>query len=114
MSRLVRQQEPDRATHEQRTVRVGGYHSELFDVDHARTAALALKWRIGMGEDVAQSQRQAKAQQAKLSGVAVDQVIDERIEWMKTKVRKSSVSRWMTALSSATTTRRRPIVGPWQ
>jgi integrase len=79
----------DRNTHEQRTVRVGSYHPELFDVDHARTAALALKWRIGMGEDVAQSQRQAKAQQAKLSGVAVDQVIDERIEWMKTKVRKS-------------------------
>ena len=79
----------DRNTHEQRTVRVGGYHPELFDVDHARTAALALKWRVSMGEDVAQTARLDKAQQAKLSGVSVDQVIDERIEWMKTPVRKS-------------------------
>jgi integrase len=79
----------DRNTHEQRTVRVGGYHPELFDVDHARTAVAALRWRIGNGEDVAQSQRQAKAQQAKLSGVTVDQVIDERIEWMKNPVRKN-------------------------
>ena len=79
----------DRNTHEQRTVRVGGYHPELFDVDHARTEAMALKWRVGRGEDVAQTARQAKQVQAKLSGVAVDQVIDERIEWMKTPVRKS-------------------------
>jgi hypothetical protein len=79
----------DRNTQKRSSVAVGVYHPELFNVDHARTAAMALKWRIGNGEDVAQSQRLTKQVQAKLSGVSVDQVIDERIEWMKTKVRKN-------------------------
>jgi hypothetical protein len=39
--------------------------------------------------DVAQFQRQTKALQAKLSGVTVDQIIDERIEWMRTPVKKA-------------------------
>jgi integrase len=79
----------DRNTHKRSSVAVGVYHPELFTADNARTAAMALRWRIGNGEDVAQSQRQAKALQAKLSGVTVDQIIDERIEWMKTPVRKA-------------------------
>jgi integrase len=75
--------------HERRMVRLGVYHAELFNVVHARTEAMHLKARIGRGEDVAQAKRQAKAQQAKLSGVTVDQIIDERIAWMSTLVRKA-------------------------
>ena len=79
----------DRNTHEQRTVRVGGYHPTEFTVDHARTAVAALRWRIGNGEDVAQTARQAKAQQAVLSGKTVDQIITERVTWMSTLVKKA-------------------------
>ena len=79
----------DRNTHKRNSISVGLYHPELFDVERARIAAMALKWRIGNGEDVAQSRRQAKALQAKLSGVTVDQIIDERIEWMSTLVKKA-------------------------
>ncbi len=79
----------DHRTHKRCTVAVGGYHPELFNVEHARTAVAALRWRIGNGEDVAQSQRQAKALQAKRSGVTVDQIIAERIEWMSTPVKKA-------------------------
>jgi hypothetical protein len=79
----------DPNTHKRNSIKVGIYHPELFTIEMARTAAHALRFRIGNGEDVAQTARQAKARQAKLSGVTVDQVIDERIEWMKTPVRKA-------------------------
>jgi integrase len=79
----------DPNTHKRSSIKVGIYHPELFTIEMARTAAHALRFRIGNGEDVAQTARQAKARQAKLSGVTVDQVIDERIEWMKTPVRKA-------------------------
>lgn len=69
----------NRNTHERGSVMIG----------LARIEAMALKARIGRGEDVAQTARQAKQLQAKLSGVTVDQVIDERIEWMKTLVKKA-------------------------
>ena len=75
--------------HERRMVTLGLYHADKFNVDHARLAAMALKFRIGHGEDVAQTNRQTKALQAKLSGITIDQVIDERISWMSQKVRKS-------------------------
>jgi integrase len=79
----------DRNTHKRCSVRVGSYHAELFDVDHARTAVAALRWRIGNGADVAGERRQAMAQQAKLSGKTVDQIITERVTWMSTLVKKA-------------------------
>jgi integrase len=79
----------DRNTHQRGAIKVGVYHRELFDVERARTEALSLKWRVGMGEDVAQAQRQAKQQQAKLSGKTVNEVITERVKWMSTLVKKA-------------------------
>jgi integrase len=79
----------NRASHSRSTIKVGVYHPELFTVDHARTAALALKWRIASGEDVAQSRRLAKALQAKLSGTTVGQLIDGYVEYMKQPERKA-------------------------
>jgi integrase len=46
-----------------------------------------LRARIGNGENVIETLRQQKATAAK-RGVTVDQVIAERVEWMKTKVQK--------------------------
>jgi integrase len=79
----------DSNMHTRRMVKLGVYHAELFNVDHARIEAMALKFRIGRGEDVAQTKRQTKTLQAKLSGVTVDQIIDERIAWMSTLVKKA-------------------------
>jgi integrase len=76
----------DRATRKQRSKWLGVYGPD-FRVENARTAVYALKTRIGNGENVAESLRQQKAQAAKL-GVTVDQVIAERVEWMKTPVLK--------------------------
>lgn len=77
------------ATHKRSSMKIGVYHPEKFNVQNARIAAMALKWRIGNGEDVAQTARQAKRLQAKLPGITVNQVIDERIAWMKNSVRKA-------------------------
>jgi integrase len=79
----------DAATRKRSSIKIGVYHREMFNVEHARIEAMALKFRIGRGEDIAQTARQAKARQAKLSGVTVDQVIEERIAWMQTPVRKA-------------------------
>jgi hypothetical protein len=79
----------DPNTHQRQTIWLGVYHADTFSVDHARVEAMHLKARIGRGEDVAQAQRQSKTLQAKLSGVTVDQVIEERITWMQTPVRKA-------------------------
>jgi integrase len=76
------------ATQKRSSVRIGVYHRELFTIEHARIEAMALKYRIGRGEDIAQTARQAKTRQVKLSGVTVDQVIDQYIAWMQTPVRK--------------------------
>jgi integrase len=76
----------DRATRKQRSKWLGVYGPN-FRVENARTAVYALKTRIGNGENVAESLRQQKAHAAKL-GVTVDQVIAERVEWMKTPVLK--------------------------
>ncbi|WOH60924.1 integrase family protein [Bradyrhizobium sp. BWC-3-1] len=70
------------------TIKVGIYHPELFTIEMARIEAMKLKWRIGNGEDVLQAARQAKQLQAKLSGVSVNQVIDERIAWISQLVPK--------------------------
>lgn len=76
------------ATQTRSSVRIGVYHRELFTIDHARIEAMATKYRIGRGEDIAQTARQAKARRSKLSGVTVDQVIEEYVAWMQTPVRK--------------------------
>jgi len=70
------------------SIKVGVYHPEKFNVQNARIAAMALKWRVGSGEDIAAVARQAKARRAKLSGVTVDQIIDEYVAWMQAPVRK--------------------------
>jgi integrase len=77
----------DRTTGRQRSKWLGVYNPETFAVEHARTEVYALKTRIGNGVNVADSLRQQKAQKAKL-GRTVDEIIEERIEWMKTPVRK--------------------------
>ncbi|MCK1638946.1 tyrosine-type recombinase/integrase [Bradyrhizobium sp. 157] len=77
----------DRATGKQCSKWLGVYNPETFAVEHARTEVYALKTRIGNGENVAESLRQQKAQKAK-RGKTVDEIIEERIEWMKTPVRK--------------------------
>ncbi|MET4016067.1 integrase family protein [Bradyrhizobium sp. S3.2.12] len=75
-------------THKRCSVQIGVYDREKFTVDRARTLASALRYRIGSGEDIAASARHAKARRAKLSGVTVDQIIDEYVAWMQTPVRK--------------------------
>jgi integrase len=77
----------DRTTGKQRSKWLGVYNPETFAVEQARTEVYALKTRIGNGENVAESLRQQKAQKAK-QGKTVDEIIEERIEWMKTPVRK--------------------------
>ncbi|WP_454616511.1 tyrosine-type recombinase/integrase [Bradyrhizobium cenepequi] len=77
----------DRSTGKQRSTSLGVYNRETFTVEQARTAVYALKTRMGNGENVAESLRQRKAQTAK-RGKTVDEIIEERIEWMKTPVRK--------------------------
>ncbi|MBR1227027.1 integrase family protein [Bradyrhizobium sp. AUGA SZCCT0176] len=70
------------------SIKVGIFHRELFGVDKARIMAMALRARIGNGEDIAAAQRQAKARRAKLSGTTVDEVIDQYIAWIRTPLRK--------------------------
>ena len=77
----------DPATGKQRPKWLGVYNPETFKVEHARTEVYALKTRLGKGENIAESFRRQKAQAAK-RGVTVDQVIAERVEWMKTPVLK--------------------------
>jgi len=78
----------DRALNKRVTVRIGNYHPVHLTIEDARTIAFDLKGRVGKGEDVAQTARRAKAQQARLSGKTVNEIIDEYVEWMKEPVRK--------------------------
>ncbi|TYO61175.1 tyrosine-type recombinase/integrase, partial [Bradyrhizobium hipponense] len=55
--------------------------------EQARTEVYALKTRIGNGENIAESLRQQKAHRAK-QGKTVSEIIEERIEWMKSPVKK--------------------------
>jgi integrase len=77
----------DRATGKQRCKWLGVYNPATFTVEHARTEVYALRTRIGNGENVAETLRMQKLDAAK-RGVTIDQVIAERVEWMKTPVRK--------------------------
>jgi hypothetical protein len=75
----------DRQTGKQRTGWLGTYNSETFTVEDARSKVYGLK---AMGGDaLAETFRDRKARQAK-RGKTVDEIINERIEWMKTPVRK--------------------------
>jgi integrase/ribosomal protein L30/L7E len=76
----------DPATHKQRS-RLLGIHSPAFTVEDARTMVYGLRNRMGDGENIAQTLRQDRELKAK-QGITVDQVIDERVEWMKTLVLK--------------------------
>jgi integrase len=72
-------------TGKQRTAWLGIYNPETFTVKDARSKVYGLK---AMGSvAVAETLRQHKAQQAK-RGKTVDEIVEERIEWMKTPVRK--------------------------
>ena len=75
----------DPATGKQRTGWLGVYNPETFTVEDARSKVYGLK---GMGGDtLAETFREHKAEKAK-RGKTVDEIIEERIEWMKTLVRK--------------------------
>jgi integrase len=76
----------DRSTGKQRPKWLGVY-CPAFKVTDARTAVYALKTRLGNGEIIAETFRQQRVQAAK-RGVTVDQVITERVAWMKTPVLK--------------------------
>ena len=75
----------DPATGKQRTGWLGIYNPETFAVEHARAKVYGLK---GTGTAaLAETFRDRKVQQAK-RGKTVDEIIEERIEWMKTPVKK--------------------------
>jgi integrase len=75
----------DRTTGKQRTAWLGVYNPETFTVEHARSKVYGMKAKGG--EAVAETLRTQKMHQA-MRGRTVDDVIEERIEWMKTPVRK--------------------------
>jgi hypothetical protein len=75
----------DPATGKQRTGWLGVYNPETFAAEHARSRVYGLR---GMGGGaLAETFRDRKVQQAK-RGKTVDDIIAERIEWMKTPVKK--------------------------
>jgi integrase len=75
----------DPTTAKQRTGWLGVYNPETFTVEDARSKVYGLK---GTGAAaVAETFRDRKAQQAR-QGKTVDEIIEERIKWMKTLVRK--------------------------
>ena len=75
----------DPATGKQRTGWLGVYNPETFAVEDARSRVYGLR---GTGAAaLAETFRDRKAQQAK-RGKTVDDIIEERIEWMKTPVKK--------------------------
>src|SRR5439155_2873772 len=81
----------DRVLDKQVPIRIGDYDPVHLTVEQARATAYDLKGRVGRGEDVAQSARVAKTQQAKLSGKKVGEIIDEYdeyVEWIKEPVKK--------------------------
>src|SRR6516225_1104459 len=75
----------DPATGKQRTAWLGVYNPETFTVEDARSKVYGLKGKGGAA--LAETFREQKAQKAK-HGRTVDEIIEERIAWMKTPVRK--------------------------
>src|SRR5258705_13719121 len=75
----------DPETGKQRTGWLGVYNPETFAVEDARSRVYGLK---GMGGGaLAETFREHKAEKAR-RGKTVDEIIDERIEWMKPPVKK--------------------------
>ncbi|UGA45645.1 integrase family protein [Bradyrhizobium quebecense] len=75
----------DKQTGKQRSTVLGTYNPETFTVDHARSKVYALK---GLGSVALVEQlRQTKTEQEARSKT-VAEIVEERIEWMKTKVLK--------------------------
>ncbi|MET4207728.1 site-specific integrase [Bradyrhizobium sp. LA2.1] len=75
----------DRTTGKQRTGWLGIYNPETFTVEDARSKVYGLK---GMGGNaLTQTFRDQKAKAAQ-NGKTVSEIIEERINWMKTPVRK--------------------------
>jgi integrase len=75
----------DKQSGQQRTGWLGVYNPESFTVEDARSKVYGLK---AMGGDaLAETFREHKATKAK-RGKTVDDLIEERIEWMKTPVKK--------------------------
>jgi integrase len=64
---------------------IGTYHQEIFKVADARAKVSALKAKGGPAISEILCQQKSEANRR---GVTVDQVIAERVEWMKTKVLK--------------------------
>ena len=75
----------DPGTGKQRTAWLGVYNPETFTVEDARSKVYGLKGKGGAA--LAETFREQKAQKAK-HGRTVDEIIEERIAWMKTRVRK--------------------------
>ncbi|MET3972269.1 site-specific integrase [Bradyrhizobium sp. S3.9.1] len=75
----------DRETGKQRTGWLGVYNAETFTVEDARSKVYGLRARGG--EALAETFRDQKAAKAK-RGKTVAEIIDERIAWMKTLVKK--------------------------
>src|SRR5436190_3500922 len=75
----------DQESGKQRTGWLGVYNPETFAVEDARSRVYGLK---GTGaKALAETFRDRKVQQAK-KGKTVDDIIEERIDWMKTSVKK--------------------------
>jgi integrase len=75
----------DPATGKQRTGWLGVYNPENFVVEDARSRVYGLRGTGAVA--LTETFRDRKVQQAK-KGKTVDEIIEERIEWMKTLVRK--------------------------
>ncbi|MGY4349823.1 integrase [Bradyrhizobium sp. GM7.3] len=75
----------DRTTGKQRTGWLGAYNPETFTVEDARSKVYGLKGRGGAA--LAETFREQKATNAK-RGKTVAEIIEERIDWMKTPVKK--------------------------
>ena len=72
-------------TGKQRTAWLGVYNPETFTVENARSKVYGLKAKGGTA--IAETLRQHKVQKVK-QGRTVGEIIEERIEWMKTPVLK--------------------------
>jgi integrase len=72
-------------TGKQRTGWLGIYNPETFAIEHARARAYGLKGKGG--QTVAETFRDRKVRQEK-QGRTVEQIIEERIDWMKMPVKK--------------------------
>jgi len=75
----------DKQTGKQRTGWLGTFNPETFTVEDARSKVYGLKAKGGAA--FAETFRDRKVRQAK-RGKTVDEIIEERIEWMKTEVKK--------------------------